>query len=139
MKKLIVVIITLFSVITGKTQVSEQNSLALVAIYNSTNGTNWYYNHGWLANNFPVGEWEGVTIRSNRVVSLVLGFNNLSGNIPAEIGDLDSLSFLDLSGSNILGLSQTYGNISSLELPDCCVKSLSEYTFVPIRCISLFY
>jgi Leucine-rich repeat (LRR) protein len=148
MKNIVVVLIALFSVLTGKTQVLEQDSLALVAIFNNTNGTNWYSNHGWLNNNYPVGEWEGVTIRSNRVVRLAVGFNNLSGNIPAEIGDLDSLSFLDLSASTILSIPESFGNLTSLDtlgfftslidtLPPCIGSltdlELFDFSFTQIR------
>ena len=37
-----------------------QDSLALVALYNSTDGPNWLYNDGWLTGNLD--EWQGVGI-----------------------------------------------------------------------------
>ena len=50
--------------------VNEQDSLALVALYDSTDGDNWDNNDGWLE--APVSEWHGVTVSGDRVVSLYL-------------------------------------------------------------------
>src|SRR5690606_38381156 len=47
------------------TAVLEQDSLALVALYNSTNGPNWRVNNNWLVN--PVSSWSGIALRGNRV------------------------------------------------------------------------
>ena len=74
--------------------VNERNSLALVALYESTDGDNWYNNDGWLK--APVAEWYGVTVSGDRVVGLDLGSNLLTGEIPPELGQLSSLEVLDL-------------------------------------------
>ncbi len=39
----------------------EQDSLALVAIYNAMDGPNWYYNENWLTG--PVSTWSGVHVQ----------------------------------------------------------------------------
>src|SRR5450631_1312528 len=67
-----------------------QDSLALVDIYNSTNGNNWTNNSGWLQG--PVTNWFGVTLTGTRVGGLALGRNNLVGTIPFTIGNLTSLT-----------------------------------------------
>ena len=74
--------------------VVEQDSLALVALYESTDGDNWDDNDGWLE--APVAEWHGVTVSGDRVVGLDLGSNLLTGEIPPELGQLSSLEVLDL-------------------------------------------
>ncbi len=91
-------------------QNNPADSLALVAIYNSTNGANWTNNSNWLTG--PIGTWSGVTIDGGRVTQLILGDtdatppqvgNNLVGTIPAEIGDLDALQYLTLAGNQLSG------------------------------------
>ena len=60
---------------------------ALVALYNATGGANWGRNGNWLSN-APMGEWHGVTTDSDgRVTHLDLRSNQLTGAIPAELGE----------------------------------------------------
>lgn len=61
------------------------------------------------ANGQPVCYWAGVTCVGGKVIALDLSGQGLSGYIPESIGELLSLSRLDLS-------NQTYGN-SSLPTP----------------------
>lgn len=70
-------------------QVLEQDSLALVAFYNSTGGQNWNNNSGWLTG--PVNSWYGITVQANRVKKIILNSNNLNGTLPPELGQLDVL------------------------------------------------
>ncbi len=78
---------------------SDPDRAALVALYHNTDGPNWDDNTNWLTDR-PIGEWHGVTTDSNgRVIRLDLARNNLMGRLPPELGDLTSLSHLDLSGT----------------------------------------
>ena len=71
---------------------------ALVALYNATDGENWDGSANWLSD-APLGEWEGVTNNNDgRVTELGLGENELSGEIPAELGSLSNQTHLGLSG-----------------------------------------
>ena len=68
------------------------NREILVALYNSTNGPNWTNNTNWLTD-APLGDWHGVeTDENGRVTKLELGFNNLSGSLPPELGDLTTFN-----------------------------------------------
>ena len=59
---------------------------ALVALYNATAGPNWKINNNWLSD-VPISEWIDVTTDDNgRVIELYLGGNQLTGEIPAELG-----------------------------------------------------
>ena len=74
----------------------ETDREALVALYNATDGENWDGSANWLSD-APLGEWEGVTTNNDgRVTTLNVSFNDLSGEIPAELGSLSNLTHLDL-------------------------------------------
>src|SRR5215208_3253562 len=73
---------------------------ALVALSNSTNGASWINHAGWLQTNTPCS-WHGVTCTAGHVTALDQADNNLTGNIPPELGNLTSLTNLHL-GTNYL-------------------------------------
>ena len=101
-------------------------SIALVALYDSTDGDNWNNNTGWLLSADPCS-WREVTCSSGHVIRLDLvlndltgsippelgnltalqylgrGWNQLTGTIPAELGDLTDLSYLSLNANNLTG------------------------------------
>ena len=82
---------------------AETDREALVALYNATNGGNWRYNDNWLSD-APLGEWHGVTTNDDgRVTVLYLNNNELSGEIPAELGSLSNLQLLSLGGNSLSG------------------------------------
>ena len=71
---------------------------ALVALYNATGGSNWNSNDNWLSA-VPIGEWFGVTTDDNgHVTELSLAGNQLSGEIPRELGNFANLETLSLAG-----------------------------------------
>ncbi len=78
------------------------DSLALVALYDSTGGPNWTNKTNWKSSN-PIDTWFGVTLSGGRVASIVLTSNNLVGHIPAAIGNLNSLTYLFLSSNQLSG------------------------------------
>ena len=88
---------------------------ALVALYNATDGPNWANNTNWLSDE-PLGEWHGVQIgQAGRVVDLRLYENNLTGEIPEELGSLSSLNFLSLSRNLLTGeIPSSIGDLTSL-------------------------
>ena len=80
----------------------EANREALIKLYHATDGDNWTNNTNWLDETVPLDQWYGVTLNGN-VSELHLSNNNLTGYIPAEIGQLNEMVHLDLSGNNISG------------------------------------
>lgn len=89
------------------------DSLALVALYNMTNGINWTNNTNWLVGRPDT--WFGITITDSRVVNIDLGENNLIGSIPAELGDLSDLQQLILITNQLTdSIPPELGNLSKL-------------------------
>lgn len=96
-----------------KAQVNIGDSMALVDLYNSTNGTSWKNNNNWL--NGRVSEWFGVAVTNNRVTGLYLVNNQLDGTLPTSLGNLTAISDIYLSGNNIKGtIPNSIGNLSAL-------------------------
>ncbi len=93
----------------------KHDSLALVALYHSTNGDNWYDNTNWLSEK-PVSEWFGISVKDGRVKKLSLSSNNLGGWLIPALGNLTELAHLNLSRNNINGpLPKEIGNCTKME------------------------
>ncbi len=99
------------------TDVTPETCQALVALYNNTDGANWFLSRGWLVNT-TVCEWEGVGCLQNQVTDLDLSSVGLNGSLPFELGNLSQLETLllpfnpDLTGrvpnplSNLTNLTE---------------------------------
>ena len=75
----------------------------LAVLYEATNGPDWDDVDNWLTD-APLNAWHGVeTDTRGRVQSLILVDNNLSGEIPPELGGLANLETLWLTNNNLSG------------------------------------
>ena len=93
----------------------ENDISALTAIYHAVNGEDWHNNTNWLTDAHP-SDWYGVTVDDGRVVELNLEDNNLSGQIPSELGSLTALSLLNLSGNDFMGeIPREIGSLVNLQ------------------------
>ncbi len=86
--------------------VVEGDYNALVALYNSTNGDGWRNKGNWLAS-ADVSEWHGVTVEGDRVTGIDLSDNDLTGEIPAALGEIQSLESLLLNNNRLMGTIPT--------------------------------
>ncbi len=94
---------------------SDQGILEL--LYSAVGGAEWKDDENWLSGQ-PLREWTGVETDSvGRVVALRLPRNDLAGRIPPQLGYLDQLRELDLSGNRLEGpIPPQLGDLSSLTL-----------------------
>ena len=82
---------------TTVTALTVSDRAALVALYDATDGPNWRNNANWLSEE-PLDSWEGVTTDDRgRVIQLHLVEQQLNGSLPAEIGDLTKLKWLNIA------------------------------------------
>ncbi|MCK5232485.1 MAG: hypothetical protein KAR13_19585, partial [Desulfobulbaceae bacterium] len=108
----VVVVYVLVSAVSVMAAIPAIERAALIALYNSTNGDGWNDSSGWKNNNpepdgfseiGSEGSWKGVTVNNDHVITLDLGWNELTGTIPVELGNLTNLVRLYLSGNQLTG------------------------------------
>lgn len=101
-------------------QTLENDRLALIALYNATNGASWYVKTGWNSPGSPGDNpcgWFGVSCSGSpaRVTQLTPFSNNLVGTIPVEIANLTALTRLDLADNKLSGaIPKEIGSMSEL-------------------------
>ncbi len=97
--------------------VTSPDYAPLVDFYNATNGPNWVNKTNWLQGTSPCN-WYGVSCDGNaRVTQLYFSKNNLTGALPASLGNLSELKSLVISSEpNLSGtLPVSLGNLSKLD------------------------
>lgn len=114
------------AVLTVQRNLRRQDSLALVVLYNNTDGPNWSYKTNWLTLQ-PIDTWLGVKVVSGRVTELILHAYNLTGPLVRELANLTALQVLDLSGNRLSGkIYSEFGNLKNLTSLDLSQNSLSD-------------
>lgn len=114
------------------------DSLALVALYNATDGPNWNNNENWLS--APVKSWFGIngfTPDGCNVTIIKLDDNNLSGSLPIEIGNLPELKTLNLNENQLTGtIPNLFEQLSKLSYLNLGSNQLTGE--IPIGLCNLF-
>lgn len=122
--RLIFILPLLFPSTTARAQVLEADSLALVALYNRTDGSNW--KQTWDLTK-PVATWYGVTLNQGRVTKIELENIQLTGSIPKDLGSLTNIQELRLSQNHLIGPIPTeFGNLKNLKLLDLRYNDLTS-------------
>lgn len=90
--------------------------VALVKLYENTDGPNWRLRSGWLEDNNPC-RWYGIQCENNRVTHIFLSNNGLTGTLPEELGRLEHLRALSIPVNSLTGeIPTSLGQIQKLEL-----------------------
>ena len=92
---------------------------SLSALYRATGGDSWNHNRGWNITTVPTEHqlitWFGVWLVRGFLVELTLHRNNLTGEIPAELGSLSQLRTLRLEDNSLKGVVPSeLGNLAQL-------------------------
>ena len=95
---------------------SLEDREVLVELYGALDGENWTNNTNWLTE-LPIREWHGVTNdASGRVNGLLLDGNELTGELPVELGSLSNAQRLELGNNKLSGEIPTeLGSLSNLQ------------------------
>ena len=112
---------------TGTECAALSDREVLEILYNATGGPNWTNSENWLTD-APLSTWSRVSADGEgRVVALSLGFNNLTGSIPAEVGNLSRLEQLLFFGNEELtgSIPPELGNLANLTWLGLSFSSLS--------------
>lgn len=108
----------LFTVAQGFPSDPVTDSLALVALYNSTGGPAWSVNTNWLSG--TIDTWFGVTVNGQSITAIELPANNLKGPVADPLVDILSLQTVNLSANAISTLPDFTLNpeVTSLNVSD---------------------
>ena len=104
----------------------------LIELYSATDGESWTNNTNWRSDR-PIREWHGVTNDANgRVTPLHLFANQLTGEIPTELGNLSRLA-LAIPLCQPVDRGDTYGVGEPLQAGHCWPSSYNQLTVVRYR------
>ena len=102
------------------TDVPQAECQALLTLYDSTKGSKWTHNSGWLTTGAAC-DWYGLGCAGRHVTEINLSDNGLDGNLPSEIHGLSHLQTLLFSDNSLKGaLPQS---AMSLDLETCHYNS----------------
>jgi len=115
----------------------------LTLFYFSTNGEGWGSQRNFLSKNTECNWAErGVTCRNNKVRKIYMGGNNLKGQIPYELGYLDTVNELHFPNNFLTGsIPSTIGNLvhlHKLELQNNSLKGTIPKSFSKLDELSVF-
>ncbi|WKV10757.1 T9SS type A sorting domain-containing protein [Marivirga harenae] len=101
----------------------EQDSLAMLAFYESTNGENWNNAQNWTTG--KLNTWEGLSMIQDSLFSINLPGNQMEGVLPNELGNLNFVNEINLSQNNITDITALEALVGSLNNLDVSGNELS--------------
>ena len=118
-----------FCLTTQARTVIEKDSLALVALYNSTAGAGW--ENSWNLNT-PVDTWYGITVDKDRqrVNAVFLDGNNLVGTLPAALGNLKPEALIIRNNKITGSIPSELGNLTPADPGDPNKNKYLRYLYL---------
>lgn len=112
--------------VVDRVQADSIDLPVLAAFFDATGGENWVINYNW-GSDAHLGAWHRVqTDLAGRVTELNVRNNNLVGELPAGLGELQSLIRLDLWANSLMGeIPSELGGLTRLEDLDLSSNRLS--------------
>jgi RHS repeat-associated protein len=113
----------------------QQEFDALKALYDNLGGSAWTNKTNWpLQGNWPatataaqMDTWFGITVTNGDITGIDLRLNNLTGSIPASIGQLEKLYSLYLYDNKITGaLPSSIGQLSGLNVLNISSNQIAD-------------
>jgi Leucine-rich repeat (LRR) protein len=92
------------------TDIPQSECEALVAFYQQTDGEHWLNHSGWLSDT-TAANWYGVTVTDNQITELTLDDNHLVGTLSPELCQLSQLQVLNLGYDHPDATNQLSGEI----------------------------
>lgn len=129
MLKVIRAIVACTSIFILSTSATAQTNLvpdsvefqALKALYDSTAGPSWTSKVNWpttwpaTATAAQMDTWGGITVVNGDITEIKITSNNMTGKLPAAIGNLTALTRLELTGNKLNGrIPDTITNLTNL-------------------------
>ena len=113
---------------TVEAAIPSNERTALLALFNATGGASWSGNGGWGSAAGTECTWTGVVCNEagTTVIELNLGYNNLVGTLPTELGLLTNLEVFYLPGNEISGtIPSQLGTLSKLRVVELNTNQLT--------------
>lgn len=127
-RTLVLCLVCLLAASSLSAAVPDRERAALITLFRSTGGAGWHDRTGWLGRRGSECSWRGVgcDAAGTAVVSLRLSSNGLTGELPAELGDLARLMTLDLRSNDLEGeIPAGLARVAGLEVLDLAYNRLS--------------
>ncbi len=102
----------------------KKDSSVLAVFYQSTKGTEWINKTGWLTD-ANLANWNGITIKNQRVSGITLPTNNLQNNVPELLKNLEKLETLNLKDNNL----KKFPNLSSMPNLKTLALEKNDFSF----------
>jgi ribosomal protein L35AE/L33A len=107
--------VKIIDICDGIEEIPSTECNALIALYLDAGGNDWDNNTNWIITDTPCS-WHGVTCSDGHVTRLYLYNNNLDGEMPSDLGDLNELERLLLFDNKLSGeIPPELGDLNQLE------------------------